>query len=187
MVDLLFRESDEKVSKFKINPFKQIQRVKLIRQFIADLTELNYIHDDISIYHYGGSLDSRKLNKLHKKLDSGNEVYAQGNAHGYVLFVDTTILGSGKCGLLFTEQSFYICLDHGDNIRQYRYEELFSFAQFRANNGDLLVGWGTYEFHASETMSKLQPVFQLMTKYFSENRHLSIVEEKLGLSSSQAS
>lgn len=179
MVDFLFRNDNKHSNKIKIDNFKQLQRVQLIKQFIGELTELNYIHDDISIYHYGGSLDSRKLNKLHKKLDSANEIYAQGNAHGYVLFVDTTTFGSGKCGMLFTEQSFYLCSDHGDNIRQYRYEDLFGFAQFRANNGDLLVGWGTYEFYASETMSKLQPVFQLMTKYFSENRHLSLVEEKL--------
>ncbi len=177
MVDFLFRNDNKRSNKIKINSFKQLQRVELIQKFVEDLIELNHIHDNSSIYHCGGSMDVQKINKLHDKLNKANETYAQGSAYGYILFVDTTTFGSGKCGMLFTEKSFYICSDHGDNIRQYRYEDLFGFTQFKSHGGDLLMGWSTYEFYASTTMNKLQPVFELMKKYFSENHHLSLLLE----------
>lgn len=172
-----FDSSKEKESnrnnKSEAKSSKQVQRDRCIREFIEELTSLNYVHDSSSLYHIAGDISPRNMKKLQEKLDIANEKYARGVAHNYILFADTTMLGSGKCGLLFTPKCFYFSADHGDDIRHYIYDELFGL-KFKVEGGSFHIGYCEYPFYASETMNKLHPVITLLTKYFTNNEHLSI-------------
>ncbi len=173
----VFYSSKEKESnknnKSEVKSSKQVQRDRYIREFIEELTSMNYVHDNSSLYHIGGDINSKNMQKLQQKLDVANEAYARGIAHNYILFSDTTMFGSGECGLLFTPKCFYFSADHGDDIRHYIYDELFGL-KFKVEGGSFHIGYSEYPFYTSETMKKLHPVVALLTKYFTNNEHLSI-------------
>ena len=166
-------QENNKNNKSEVKSSKQVQRDRYIREFIEELTNLNYIHDNSSLYHIGGDVHSKDMYRLQAKLDTANKTYARGIAHNYILFADTTMFGSGKCGLLFTPKCFYFSADHGDDIRHYIYDELFGL-KFKVEGGSFHIGYCEYPFYASETMKKLQPVITLLTKYFTSNEHLAI-------------
>lgn len=155
-------EEKNKSSVANAQPQKTEEDIKKekVQKFLNALDDVAWdLHDDSSFYRDTWS------EKQEKKRKAACEEYGKGRNLYPVLMIDTTTFGSGKCGMMFTEDGIYI--GESDGSRAYKeYIDLFG-KKFKTSGGSFYIGNRDYSFHASSEMNKLAPVIALLNSYFS--------------------